>query len=142
MANTFTADFELDPARDIRNVEGAPSWFELSTGAPEEAARFLSAVFGWEYAQVELGGADYQVIKVKGHEVGGIRAPMHGADTAPTWVTYVTVADAEAIASKATSAGGEVAVPPTDLPGVGRMVVVRHPDAGQVLGFEYARPFE
>lgn len=140
--STTTESFELDPARDIRNVHGAPSWLELSTGSPDQAADFLAAVFGWEYERMDLGGADYRVVKVRGHEVGGIRPPMPGGDTAPGWVTYVTVDDVHVIGARAEAAGGTVAVPPTELPGVGQLVVVHHDHTGQVLAFQYARPFE
>ncbi|MGH2697656.1 MAG: VOC family protein [Actinomycetota bacterium] len=134
--------FELDPARDIRNLHGAPGWFELVTGDPAEAARFLTGAFGWEFRTIDVAGSEYFVTLVRGHEVGGLRVPMTGEPDGPRWQTYVTVDDVEAFARHAQSTGGEVAVPPMELGEVGKMTAIAHPKAGQLLAFEYARPFE
>jgi predicted enzyme related to lactoylglutathione lyase len=111
MANDFTADlttaFQLDPARDIRNVHGAPGWFELVTPDPGKAAEYLGQLFGWGFRAIQVAGADYQVILVRGHEVGGVRRPMPGEPTDPRWDTYVTVADVDQLADQAAAAGAE-----------------------------------
>jgi uncharacterized protein len=145
MANDFTADltmaFQLDPARDIRNVHGAPGWFELVTSDPGKAAEYLGQLFGWGFRTIQVAGADYQVILVRGHEVGGVRRPMPGEPTDPRWDTYVTVADVDQLADQAAAAGAEVLVPPMPLGEVGRMTAVAHPHGGRTLAFEYSRPF-
>jgi predicted enzyme related to lactoylglutathione lyase len=123
-------------------VHGAPSWFELTTPDPQQACQWLGTLFGWTFETMQLGGADYHVIKVKGHEVGGIRKPLPGMPDTPTWSTYVTVADVDQIADAAKKAGGAITIPPTELPGVGRLVQVSHPGTGPLLGFEYIRAFE
>jgi predicted enzyme related to lactoylglutathione lyase len=134
--------FELDPAHDIRNVHGAPGWIELSTPDPAGARDFVEAVFGWGFQTMQIGGADYTVVEVRGHGVGGIRAPQPGEGPGPAWSTYVTVADADDTARRVEEAGGTVLVPPTELPDVGRLVAFEHPAAGRMLAFEYLRPFD
>lgn len=142
---TFTRDltdgFELRAEHDIRNAHGAPGWFELTTTDPEGARAFAGAVFGWSFQDMPIGDADYAVVEVAGHGVGGIRAPQPGDGDAAAWSTYVTVEDADETARRAEAAGGTVLVPPTELPGIGRMVAVAHPAAGRMLAFEYVRPF-
>lgn len=146
MPNDFTAtlteNFRLDPARDIRNMHGAPGWFELATPDPDGAAGFLKTLFGWEFHTIQVAGNDYRVILVGGHEVGGIRQPMPGEPDGPRWVTYVTVGDADELARQAADAGGEVVVAPMPLGDAGRITAVAHPHAGQLLAFEYGRPFK
>jgi predicted enzyme related to lactoylglutathione lyase len=146
MPNTFTQrmtdNFKFVPESDIRNVHGAPGWIELTTPEPHKACEFLAAVFGWTFHMIQVGGADYWLIQVKGHEVGGVRRPLPGTPNTPSWATYITVEDVDMIAQNAESAGGTVVIPPTELPGVGRLVGVEHPHGGRLLGFEYARPFE
>jgi hypothetical protein len=95
MVNDFTAEltgtFQLDPTRDIRNVHGAPGWFELVTPEPDKAGEYLGELFGWEFRTTQVAGADYRIILVGGHEVGGIRQPQPGEPSDPRWDTYVTV---------------------------------------------------
>jgi uncharacterized protein len=137
MATTFT----LEPDKDIRNVHGAPSWFELATPEPERAAEFLGAALGWTFEQMEVGGEPYRVIRVAGHEAGGIRGLRPG-ENGPAWTTYVTVADVDAVVADAAGAGGQVVAEPFDVPGVGRLAVVSHPDAGMLHAVQYVRPFQ
>ena len=137
----LTESFELDPARDIRNVHGAPGWIELSTPDPAGAREFVEAVFGWTTQTMPVAGADYNVVEAGGHSVGGIREPQPGEGRDPQWGTYVTVEDVDETAGRVEGAGGTVVVPPTELPDVGRLVGFEHPAAGRMLAFEYLQPF-
>lgn len=145
MANDFTGrlskGFALKTEHDIRNVHGAPGWHELSTPNPAGAAAFLKSVFGWTFETIPMGGGEYTVIRVNGHEVGGIRHPAPGQAATPQWGTYITVEDVAKTAEKAKKAGGSVVIPPTELPGAGKLAGIAHPDGGMVLVFEYNRPF-
>jgi predicted enzyme related to lactoylglutathione lyase len=49
------------------------------------------------------------------------------AGVPPHWLGYITVEDAAATAAKAKQLGGEVKVPPTDIPTVGRFAVIQDP---------------
>jgi uncharacterized protein len=138
----LTEGFELDAGRDIRNVHGAPGWIELTTPDPGAAREFVEAVFGWTFQTMPIAGAEYTVVEVRGHGVGGIRAPQPGEGAGPAWSTYITVEDADETARRVEEAGGSILVPPTDLPDVGRMVGFEHPAAGRMLAFEYLRPFD
>jgi predicted enzyme related to lactoylglutathione lyase len=51
------------------------------------------------------------------------------------------VADAEEIAKKAVVNGGRVIMPPTQMPGVGKITGIEHNTAGRILAVEYERPF-
>lgn len=133
--------FVLEPERDIRNVPGAPGFFELRTPRPEQAAQFLGALFGWQFAAIQIAGAPYLEITLLGHGIGGVRQPAPGEPASPHTVTYVTIEDATATAARAIAVGGAVVAPPMPLGEEGRLTVVSHPDTGQIFAFEYNRPF-
>jgi predicted enzyme related to lactoylglutathione lyase len=51
----------------------------------------------------------------------------------PAWLPYVSVADCDATARRATALAAKILVPPMDIPDVGRFTVFMDP-AGAVLG--------
>jgi predicted enzyme related to lactoylglutathione lyase len=55
---------------------------------------------------------------------------MKGAEwqgVPPHWAIYVSVADCDERAARASELGGKLCVPPTDIPNVGRFSVVSDP---------------
>ena len=58
----------------------------------------------------------------------------------PTWVPYVTVADVDALVKKVESLGGQVHMPPTDIPTVGRFAVIADPQGATINVITYAMP--
>ena len=48
-------------------------------------------------------------------------------DVMPCWDTYITVDDVEASAKRIEKLGGEVIIPPTDIPKVGRFCTIKDP---------------
>jgi uncharacterized protein len=115
-------------ARVVDEV-GAFCWVELMTTDVRAAAQFYNALFGWQ-AKGEPGVADYIEWQNGGRSIAGMMAlPAEArAMGAPSnWLPYVQVADCDATASAAQSAGAGLYHPPTDIPGVGRFAVLRDP---------------
>lgn len=111
------------------NKQGVFSWAELVTTDVEGAKRFYAALLGWtmEQAPVEEG-MEYTLAKVGEERVGGIMGNQCGEkEIPPHWGVYITVDDVDATVKKAEELGGGVIVPPTDIPKVGRMAVLRDP---------------
>lgn len=67
---------------------------------------------------------------------------MPGEPDGLRWVTDVTVGDVDELARQAADAGGEVVLAPMPLGDAGRITAVTQPHAGQLLAFEYGRPFQ
>lgn len=112
---------------------GMFSWNELMTTDVEKAKGFYRGLLGWEYKEFPMEGMTYSVISAKGEEIGGIMAlPPQSGEVPPHWGVYVTVDDVAASAKKAQELGGQILVPPTDIPDVGRFSVIRDPQ-GAVL---------
>jgi hypothetical protein len=45
----------------------------------------------------------------------------------PHWIAYIGVDDVDAAARRAQELGGQILLPPTDVPGLGRAAVLRDP---------------
>ena len=120
---------------------GAISWSELVTTDVGAAKKFYGELFGWTYEDMPMEGSDsvYSVFKANGEEIGGMMAtPPEAQGMPPAWGQYVTVADVDALAKKVTSMGGKVALPPKDIPEVGRFCVIQDPQGAFIAMISYA----
>ena len=120
---------------------GTPSWVELSSQDADASAAFYGELMGWAAAEAgppaETGG--YRLFQQDGKSVAGLMGHMQ--DGQPTaWVTYVSVADADATATKVKDAGGSVIVEPMDVMDIGRMAVFADP-TGAVFGVWQPKAF-
>ena len=120
------------------HVPGTFSWPELSTSDRKAGIAFYSALFGWGVDDRPAGPGPedvYSMLTLRGQEVAaaaGQRPDEREAGISPHWNLYVTVTDADATATKATSLGGKILAPPFDVMDVGRMAVLQDP-AGAVF---------
>jgi predicted enzyme related to lactoylglutathione lyase len=105
----------------------------LHTPAPDRAAAFYGAVFGWQ-TQAPAPAAPVELFRLPGY-VGGVPGqPMPRdvvavmASTAagpegsamvvpPHWNVNIQVDDTDAVATRAARLGGTILMPPTDAPG-------------------------
>jgi len=118
---------------------GAFSWFELMTTDVAGAEAFYKGIFGWETEKVPMEGGEYTIIKVDGKGVGGMMEhPAECRGMPPSWDTYVTVDDVDAVAGRAESLGGKVLRPPMDIPNVGRFCVIQDPQGAVLCPIAYA----
>ncbi|MBZ8138964.1 glyoxalase [Rubrivivax gelatinosus] len=125
---------------DVFKTHGAFSWNELLTADPERAAAFYTELFGWNFEKQEYSVGTYHVAKTAdGTAVGGMMAfpPGTPAEVPPHWAGYVTVDSVDDAAERATALGGSVLVPPMDVPGVGRMAVLRDPTGAAINVIHY-----
>jgi uncharacterized protein len=122
----------------VINEPGAMCWNELATSNVDAAGKFYRATFGWTAEQMDMGpGGTYTIFKAGDERVGGMMAltpQMKGVP--PHWLTYFAVADCDGTAKKVTELGGQVLVPPTDIPEVGRFAVSRD---GQGTAFAFIK---
>ena len=103
------------------------SWNECATRDIERASDFYSKLLGWKLESTPMGGTEYRVIKNRGRDNGGLlQMTAEWGEMPPHWMVYFAVADTDATAKKAAELGGEVSVPPTDIP-MGRFAVITDP---------------
>ncbi len=103
--------------------------WEIGASDDSKAHKFYQNVFGWKidaknpmnYGMVDTGGQGIN---------GGIFKNPQGV---PYLTVYVMVDDLNAYLKKVEKAGGQTAMPPMDIPGVGQSAFFKDPD-GLVVG--------
>jgi uncharacterized protein len=100
---------------ELVNEPATLCWNELSTHEAGKAKEFYAALFGW--SSEDFGDGAYTIVRVGDKSNGGIR-PMREDESGipPYWLPYFAVEDADAAASKAAELGGNVMIPPMDVP--------------------------
>lgn len=113
---------------DPEEAEGPGSWWwnELWTSSEEDALEFYRTVFGYSQDSMEMDEGIYYVLMQGDLPRGGL---MQSPDERlqPSWLPYVRVEDCDRTAERATTLGGRVLSPPSDIPNVGRAVVLNDP---------------
>ncbi len=142
----------------VVNEHGSVNFNSLHTRNIEKARDFYGAVFGWD--TLGLGG-EMMMWSLAGYgdhleqSTPGLRAqmdelgapsgfadvvagiiPVAAGDEAPRWSVTFAVDDADAIAQKAASLGGEVTVPPFDAPWV-RTTVITDPQGATFIASKF-----
>ena len=105
-------------------------WYELLTSDADAAAAFYHQVIGWTQRPYGHGDLDYRILCLGEEGIAGVmaipaEAASHGMK--PAWHTYIRVADVDATVEAVAAAGGQVWMPATTTPGVGRMAMLRDP---------------
>ena len=114
----------------ILNEPGALCWTELATRDTKTAEQFYTGLFGWTPKHAAPGaGMEYTEFSVSGTpSIGMLPMPEQVPAQVPAfWTPYFMVADVDASAAKATSLGGKLSMPATDIPNTGRFAVVSDP---------------
>jgi predicted enzyme related to lactoylglutathione lyase len=105
-------------------------WNELVTTNVAAAKKFYTGLLGWKTKPFGKG-TDYTLFKNGKDDAGGVmKCPKPGIPA--HWVPYVAVGDVDAMAKKGTKLRGTVLMPPSDIPGVGRIAVLRDPQGGVI----------
>jgi predicted enzyme related to lactoylglutathione lyase len=103
----------------------------------EAAKTYYAKICGWSYDAMKMdGGQDYYVAMSAGIPVAGIM-DMSGMavfeELPPHWFTYFAVDDVDAAARQTKEQGGEVVRPPFDVPGIGRIAILKD-SSGAAMG--------
>ncbi|KAA3637731.1 MAG: VOC family protein [Calditrichaeota bacterium] len=111
---------------------GSFCWNELITSDTKKAGEFYSKLLGWTETPFE-GGMPYTLFTTGKKSEGGMMAitPEMG-DSPSQWMSYITVDDVDASAKQAEELGGKIICPPTDIPTVGRIVLISDPTGATV----------
>jgi predicted enzyme related to lactoylglutathione lyase len=118
--------------------DGVTVWHELMSLDPERAKKFYEEVIGLTAAPLEEAPVPYMLWLQDVKPVGGL-VPAQGkrkgwpSGRNPHWVSSFATADVEEAVKEAQKRGGEVLVPPTDIPQFGRAAVLKDPE-GAVFG--------
>jgi uncharacterized protein len=114
------------------NGPGALTLNQLNTSDPEAAGRFYEGLFGWRTEEMPGGDQPYWGIYNGDRVNGGMMGLPSDAPAPPHWLIYFGSEDVDAAAERIGELGGQVMVPPLDVPG-GRILVAQDPQ-GAVVG--------
>ncbi len=125
------------------SMHGTFYWNELMTRDTERAKAFYGAALGWTFNPMEMsdGSGTYWLCLNGETPVGGL-FPMSGErfEGVPEhWMSYLAVDDIDARVKKIKDAGGTVVQEPFDVPGVGRIAMVKDP-GGAMAGWMTPAP--
>jgi uncharacterized protein len=109
---------------------GSFYWNELLTKDAERAQRFYQQTIGWTFEPMAMdGGRTYWIAKADDKPVAGL-FPTTGPDfegVPEQWMPYLAVDDVDARVDRAIAAGAQLMRPIFDVPGVGRIAILREP---------------
>ena len=110
---------------------GTFCWADLTTTDQEAAKGFYGELFGWEADDRPIGdGFCYSMMSLRGNDAAAISPQprqQREAGVPPLWNSYVSVASADEVATKAKELGADVHAPPFDVLEAGRMAVLADP---------------
>lgn len=114
-------------------------WRELITHDVEGAKRFYENLFGWNWESMPMEGdrPAYAHAALGDDYVAGI-LELECEQPNAFWVPYVYVADVDGAVQAAVACGAHVAIPPTDMPEVGRLAFLNDPQGAPVYLFRPA----
>lgn len=115
-------------------AHGSICWTELATKDLETAKKFYTELLGWELKESNVTETmTYIEYSVSGRPFGGMFQMGEEFGEAPShWGSYVAVDDVDASANRVTELGGNICVPPTDIPNVGRFCVINDPTGATI----------
>jgi uncharacterized protein len=114
--------------RDTPWPAGTPCWADLMTTDREASWTFYSDVLGWQITDSGPEMGHYGMASVDGAMVAGIGTPPDPTQAPPpAWTTYLASDDLDTTCKAVTANGGQIAMPPMDVGGSGRMALAADP---------------
>jgi predicted enzyme related to lactoylglutathione lyase len=118
---------------------GTFCWDELHTKDMAAAKKFYGGLFGWTGKGEADGSEAYWHWQLDRKAIGGMTSHMGGPNVPPHWLSYLAVADVDAVTQKAAGLGGRALMSAMEVPNVGRFSVVQDPTGAVFSPFHSAR---
>jgi uncharacterized protein len=120
-----------------RYEPGTFCWAGLATSHPEAARAFYTSFFGWRAEELSAGEAGtFTLLRQNGSDVAVLyrqQPQARAAGAPPHWTSYISVEDADAIASRAGELGGAAVFrAPFDVLDAGRVAAIQDPTGATV----------
>lgn len=124
-------------AGETKLFEGTNMWFDLPTSDSSGAKDFYGALFGWEWLDVPMGDDMMYSMAMMGEKHIAAIFPDHGVQRKPgspmMWMHHFWSYDVHSAVKRAEALGGEVLMPPQELPGAGIKAVVTTPEGASFV---------
>jgi uncharacterized protein len=99
-------------------------WIELATSDAAASKTFYTSLFGWAAKDMPIPDGVYTILQKGDHDLGAL---YQTKEIPPNWATYISVANVDDSAKKATALGATLVAPPFDVMDLGRMAFVVDP---------------
>jgi len=110
-------------------------WNELMTHDADRACKFYADTLGWTFDPMPMAnGGTYFLAKTDGCLAAGIME-LKGPELAEMpegWMAYIAVDDVDARVEKALKTGATLTRPIFDIPGIGRIAMLREPGGANI----------
>lgn len=121
---------------DVTYRNGQFVWREIMTKDAAASTRFYTEVLGWKTETAPMpDGQAYTMLKAGEQGVAGLMQ-VPDPNMPSFWTGYVSVADVEDTAKRATAAGGKILAGPMDAGGFGRFVCIQDPQGAVINGWK------
>ncbi len=121
---------------DVQSMEGQWIWWQLYVWDVDAAVSILKSLAPVEAQRADDSEYGDMLLTSGGYARAGVTALSAGSKEGPTWIGFVRVADATAMAARAKQLGGRVLFETDD----GKMAIVADP-GGALMGLvEYTYP--
>lgn len=120
----------------MSETHGMVWWTELLTRDVAGAKAYYEKMCGWTFETMPMPEGEYHIAKRGDVMTAGMMdmTGMPGMDDVPAhWDSYFAVDDIDAVCRDTVAAGGEVLREPWDMPGTGRIAILKDP-TGAVMG--------
>jgi uncharacterized protein len=108
-------------------------WNELATSDPQAALKFYTGLIGYTQDAMPMDpGGTYYLLKTEGDKGRGGVMQSSDPKMPSQWVPYVHTTDCDGTLAKAGQLGATVCVAGTDIPGVGRIGMLRDPQGALI----------
>ncbi|MBI6545848.1 MAG: VOC family protein [Cyanobacteria bacterium NC_groundwater_1444_Ag_S-0.65um_54_12] len=124
---------------------GTFCWTDLATTDAPAAKSFYCQLFGWEACDEPVPDGTYTMLLLNGKKVGALYQlsnDQRAQGIPPHWLSYVASEQVDDMARKAKELGAELLMPPFDVMGAGRMVVVKDPTGAVFALWQAAKGHE
>ncbi|WP_431040504.1 VOC family protein [Streptomyces sp. P1-3] len=111
-------------------MTASPSWLDLYSPDPAEAAEFYRALFGWTYQSAGPEEDWYGFFQLQGKKVAGL-GQLNEGDGNPAWTVYFQTSDADTAAEVVEENGGTVRFEAFDVAKAGRAYWLADPTTEQ-----------
>jgi len=114
-------------ANPLDNKPARFCWLDLAASNVRKAETFYAQMFDWQPVRKQANGGEFLEFQNDGEAFATLyqlNARQIEAGVPSHWTPYIAVADVDAMASRAISLGGDVAVQPFDVDGMARISLV------------------
>ena len=123
---------------------GSFYWNERMSRDVETTKKFYADTLGWTFDAMPMEQGTYWVAKLGEKTIGGLFdiGSFQFEGVPESWMAYIAVDDVDARTAKAIAAGAELMRPILDVPGVGRIAILKEPGGAGIGWITPAQPSE